>query len=52
MGVLLPSKGAPVLIAAYVAGSRAPEPDVDRFFATLARTTIADVSSYRTAPRG
>jgi beta-lactamase class A len=52
VGVLLPPQGPPVLIAAYVSGSRAPEADVDRFFATLARSTLADVASYRSAARG
>ena len=41
-----------MLIAAYVAGSARPEADVDAFFARLARTTIADVTSYRSAGRG
>ncbi len=52
VGVLIPPRGAPVLIAVYVAGSRRPEADVDAFFAMLARTTIADVTSYRSVRRG
>lgn len=40
VGLLLPPSGKPILIAAYVAGSRQPQPVVDRWFAGLARDAV------------
>jgi hypothetical protein len=51
VGVLLPPTGAPLLVAVYCAGSRRPEADVDRFFATIARGAIADAVTIREARR-
>lgn len=40
VGFLIPTYGAPILIAAYTAGSERPQAEVDRWFASL----VADVS--------
>ncbi len=37
VGVLFPPRGAPILIAAYTAGSTRPQAEVDRWFAAVAR---------------
>ena len=47
LGVLLPPKGKPILIAAYTVGSTRPQADIDRWFAGLAKPEIDDVQSYR-----
>ena len=40
VGVLIPPDGGAILIAAYIAGSRQPQPDIDRWFAELARDVV------------
>ncbi|MDB5481925.1 MAG: Beta-lactamase [Caulobacteraceae bacterium] len=49
VGVLIPPVGGPVLIAAYAAGSERPQPDIDRWFAEVARSVAAKVESRRRA---
>ena len=44
VGVLFPPKGAPIIIAAYTAGSTKPQADVDAWFASVARTVVGDSS--------
>lgn len=41
VGILLPPRGKPILIAAYTAGSEQGQPDVERWFAELARAVTA-----------
>jgi beta-lactamase class A len=38
LGVLLPPSGQPILVAAYTAGSKQPQPQIDQWFADLARS--------------
>lgn len=42
VGVLFPPSGEPILIAAYTAGSKRPQADVDAWFASVAKTVTAN----------
>lgn len=44
VGVLFPPKGAPIIIAAYTAGSTRPQADVDAWFAGVARQVSSSVN--------
>lgn len=52
VGALIPPEGAPVLVAAYTAGSRRPQAQVDAWFADVARLVTTDALSLRSPRRG